>query len=392
MNKITVPIFIEQYLSISKTFIYRQIIGEDERFEKEVIISSNMQNVEIFPFNKIILVKKNLPEFLIHKFYEKSIRDRGIFNKTFRTLSSSQKRHLLSLLDHKNIRFIHAHFGTAALEISPIVKLLKKKLLISFHGIDASKLLNSVSYINQLKDAIKEAEIIVPSYNMKDRLQKKVGEAKKWHVVYYGIPVKFFNKVERIPVALKLAQDQKIKILQVSNFVEKKGHKYTLYALQKILDKYKNVEVILAGDGPLRAESEMLAKQLNIKQKIRFLGKVEQEQVKKLMEDADIFVHHSITSNTGDQEGIPNVIMEAMATGLPVVSTVHSGIPELITDGKNGFLVPEKNINEYISKIEILLTNKNLLFADEARSTIENKFNLDKQIDKLHAIYYKLSN
>ncbi len=114
------------------------------------------------------------------------------------------------------------------------------------------------------------------------------------------------------------------------------------------------------------------------------------KRVKELMKQADIFVHHSITASNGDQEGIPNVIMEAMATGLPIISTYHAGIPELITDEFNGYLVEEKDSEEYAKKIRKLLTEDISFIPLNARKTIEEKFNLKKQQIKLNSIYEEL--
>ncbi len=134
-----------------------------------------------------------------------------------------------------------------------------------------------------------------------------------------------------------------------------------------------------------------MCKELGIINKVEFLGDINSSEVSDIMHRADIFVHHSVISNLGDKEGIPTVIMEAMATGLPVISTIHSGIPELIQDGINGLLVEERNIQMYVKKlIEAVSTKKK--YSVMARKTVEQNFNNKKENKKLINIYYSLLN
>ena len=105
------------------------------------------------------------------------------------------------------------------------------------------------------------------------------------------------------------------------------------------------------------------------------------------MKQADVFVHHSITSSNGDQEGIPTALMEAMAMELPVISTIHSGIPELVQNGVNGYLVQEKDINTYAKKMSEALKLGKLL---KNREIINADFELTKHNEQLVQLYQKL--
>ena len=172
----------------------------------------------------------------------------------------------------------------------------------------------------------------------------------------------------------------------VSNFVEVKGHKYTVKAFKNFNERYENSKLILAGGGPTKKNIEKLCKQLSISDKVEFPGIIRESQVFDLMKNSDVFLHHSIKLDNGIKEGLPTVVMEAMATGLPVVSTIHSAIPELITQNKDGFLVNERDVKGYT---EALLDLKNCTseIGFNARRKVQEKFNLSIEMEKLFDLY-----
>ncbi|GAH59092.1 unnamed protein product, partial [marine sediment metagenome] len=163
-------------------------------------------------------------------------------------------------------------------------------------------------------------------------------------------------------------------------------------AIAKIVRKYKKIEYIIAGEGPLRNELEGLVSKFKIEKYVKFLGAVEQKEVLKLYQQAHIFVLPSVTASNRDQEGIPVVLMEAQATGLPVISTYHSGIPEGVLDGKSSFLVPEKDVDALAEKIEYLIEHPEI-WADmgkTGRKYVEEKYDINKLNQKVVEIYQNL--
>jgi colanic acid/amylovoran biosynthesis glycosyltransferase len=123
-----------------------------------------------------------------------------------------------------------------------------------------------------------------------------------------------------------------------------------------------------------------------ISDRVEFVGRVVRRQVSDLMRSADVFVHHSVTGSDGDMEGIPTVIMEAMSTGLPVVSTKHSGIPELVDHGRDGFLVSERDVEGYAAAL-LSFRTADPAMGKSARKKIEEKFNIAVQNAELKRIY-----
>jgi glycosyltransferase involved in cell wall biosynthesis len=233
--------------------------------------------------------------------------------------------------------------------------------------------------------------VITVSHDMAKRLAPFGLDGGRTDVHYIGIPVDEFEVPDREPVRDKYRNGAPLRFLQVSNFVEKKGHRYTVEAFSRFVEKYPKCELILAGDGPLRAEIESQCAGLGLKNHVKFAGRVVKNQISDLMRESDVFVHHSITAADGDMEGIPTVIMEAMSTGLVVLSTFHSGITELVDDGVDGYLVAERDVDGYLQKL-LGLVDSDPELSKRARRKIENEFDITKQNAKLVEIYEKVVN
>ncbi|MHC4183902.1 MAG: glycosyltransferase [Planctomycetota bacterium] len=184
----------------------------------------------------------------------------------------------------------------------------------------------------------------------------------------------------------------KAQLLTVARLVEKKGVEFAIRAVAEVITNYPHIEYKIAGDGPLANNLQALIDRLNINDKVTILGFQRQDQVANLMKNADLFLAPSVTSQDGDIEGIPVVIMEAMARGLPVLSTLHSGIPELVEDGKSGFLVQERDPMALAEKLTYLLQHQDLWsrMGAAGRDFIERNHNIDKLNDQLVQVFDQL--
>jgi colanic acid/amylovoran biosynthesis glycosyltransferase len=202
-----------------------------------------------------------------------------------------------------------------------------------------------------------------------------------------GINLEKFKFFER-----KKQSEETIRILTVGSLFEKKGHKYAIQAIAKIIKNYNKIEYIIAGDGSLRNELEDLVEDLHIKKYVKFLGAVEQKEVLKLYQQAHIYILPSVTASNGDQEGIPVVLMEAQATGLPIISTYHTGISEGVLDGKSGFLVPERDVDALTEKLEYLIEHPEIWpdMGQYGRKFVEEYYDINKLNQRLVEIYQNL--
>jgi colanic acid/amylovoran biosynthesis glycosyltransferase len=176
--------------------------------------------------------------------------------------------------------------------------------------------------------------------------------------------------------------------------VEKKGFRYAIEAFSRVSMECPEAVYDIIGEGPMRENLQQLISALKLTARVRLLGWKTQEQVIECMEAADLFVAPSVTAASGDQEGIPVVLMEAMAMGLPVLSTHHSGIPELVAHGRNGYLVAEKDIGALASAIVRAIQNpaERSAVGEAARLRVEDAFDVKVQNQRLMDLYRGLTN
>lgn len=331
---------------------------------------------------------KNEPDFLNVVRYQQPLLKKLLWKTGLAAnfYSSSYSVEINKLITGFNPTVIHCHFGVEALMLIDNIDFKRYPIIIHFHGYDASQALNNNAYVKKLKRIFQFKNITPVTCNkfFADKLSKVLNISRdRFFVLNYGIDISFFQR--------KPIQKNNYKtFIQISSLAVKKGHEYTLQAFGLFLSKTKyDCRLIIAGDGPRKSSLQKLANSLNIDDKVQFIGSITPAKAIELLSTADVFVHHSITAPNGDMEGMPNAILEAMAMELPVVSTCHSGIPELVEDGVNGFLVKEKDIHGYAKAmqkaVEAGLTSLN-------RHKIEKSFNLSSHNRLLDVIYSKIAN
>lgn len=373
-----IAIYQQNFLSASMTFIYRQLLGVSDEF-KPIILATTRNNRGRFPYPKIYERNLSTREFVYSRVLKKTTGRVPI-------MFSDRQEYWKEVLLEQEIKLVHAHFGPAGIDVLPVVAALGIPLLVTFHGSDASRLLRNPGYVSRLRDLFEYASVITVSHFMADQLSAFGARPERTFVHYIGAPVEEFEFVERKPVRMKISDSERVTFLQVANLIEKKGHAFTLEAFRNYSSRNPDCKLVLAGDGRLRRQLERTAAQMSIGDKVEFAGAVTKAEVIRLMRDADIFLHHSITAADGSQEGIPTVLMEAMAMGLVVISTFHSGIPELIEDTYNGLLVQERDVTGYTRRMFDCATVDDDL-PKRAAATVNDRFNLAKQNQELKEIY-----
>lgn len=387
--KPSIAIYVQHYLAPSMTFIYRQIKAAQQYYNPLVLCSDTLENTDKFPVEHLFHKKRNFLRLKKSSLYQNRIFGYHRLLSTNPRLSLQQKKFFSDIIKDQKARLVHAHFGPSGIEILSTVSRAKIPLVVTFHGYDASILFNFNQYVKKIRKVFDYAHIITISEQMRNDLISIGAKRDYVSVIRCGIPVDEFQYVRRTPLSEKFRRKEKITFLQVSNFVEVKGHQYTIRAFKRFLDNYNNAKLILAGDGVTRQINQKLCDDLNISDRVEFTRLVGQDTVIRLMSEADIFLHHSVKLPNGVKEGLPTVIMEAMATGLPVIASDHSAISELITHESDGYLVEERNIEEYANRM-INLSHSPADIGISARNKVVSGFNLKTETEKIFKLYNEL--
>lgn len=289
-------------------------------------------------------------------------------------------------IDLERVTFFHVHFGILFNRLQPLFADAPQPVLVSFHGLDASQ------YIKKHGDACyaalfqKAALITTPSRYMKTVLTAKGCPESKIKVHRYGVNLEKFK-----PTANKKKAEKRVAVLTVGRLVEKKGLENAIRAFS-LAGSHQAIYRII-GDGPLKDRLRHLVAKLNLGDKVAFLGPQPKDRIVTEMQQADIFMLPSITAKNGDQEGVPVTLIEAHAVGLPVVSTRHSGIPELVADGETGLLSEEHDTEALAKNLQLLMTDAAIrnTMAQNARKRVQVEFNSVSLNDTLAMLYRELS-
>lgn len=238
---------------------------------------------------------------------------------------------------------------------------------------------------NDLKEKIEKARFLVTctAYNSTyfRELAGKANGEKIFHV-YHGIDMTAWP-AKRTREAL--FSSKSIRILTVCRLVPKKGVLYLLEAIKMLRDGGVRVECSIIGDGPLRREIERYRELSGLQDNIRLYGIVAQDVVRSFYMSSDVFVLASTVAEDGDRDGLPNVLVESLAVGLPVVTTAVSGIPELVVPDVTGILVPDRSPGCIRDAILRLMGDRELYvrIAGNGRRKAAEEFSIHHSTDKL---------
>ena len=187
-------------------------------------------------------------------------------------------------------------------------------------------------------------------------------------------------------------RDGLVRILGVGRLVEKKGFEFAIRAVARLIKARGNISFEIIGDGPLRDELQQLISDLGVEKSIRLVGPRNSPEIVDKLRRSDLFVATSVTSQRGNQDAPVNTLKEAMAVGLPVLATVHGGIPELVEDGVCGFLVPERNVEALADRLTYLIDHPDLWpdFGLAGRRRVEKMYDINSLTDDLVETYERL--
>ncbi|MDP3533638.1 MAG: glycosyltransferase family 4 protein [Alphaproteobacteria bacterium] len=286
----------------------------------------------------------------------------------------------------KDVDHIHGHFIHAPTSVAYYAHLLSgKTLTISAHAKDIWE-----SETWDLERKIKAATWVASCHHEAAEYLRNITDyPEKIQLVHHGLDFK------RFPIKPPVLNDhdgssvdKKIRLIALGRLVPKKGFDVLLNALS-MLPKRIHWHLSLGGGGEEKRRLKSLAQELGIAEHVDFLGPLSAYEVKNLYDNGDIFILPAKVTESGDRDGIPNVLMEAMSHGVSVISTFVGGIAELITHEKNGLMVPSDDSQALMFSIEHLVMNPALRheLATKAQKKLKTEFDLKKGVEKLDALF-----
>ncbi len=286
---------------------------------------------------------------------------------------------------------VHAHFGLDATTAISLADRLDVPLVVTLHGYDVtmrdealSRSVGGVFYLLRRKQLWRRASLFICVSHFIRRKALEAGfPADKLRVHYIGVDRRAFRRMR--------PHGRSKVILFVGRLVEKKGCEYLIHAMALLKDEHPDAELVVIGDGPLRPTLRALCHQLGVP--CRFEGSQPRESVIHWIGAARVLCVPSLTAATGDSEGLGMVFAEAQASGTPVVSSTHGGIPEVVIDGETGLLAPERDAAALADHINRLLTDHEFWqqCSDKGADWIALRFDLDTQTRELERIYDELA-
>lgn len=259
------------------------------------------------------------------------------------------RRTLSTLVGEGPFDVVHCHYGDIGLRYAVAARLWRAPLVVSFYGYDASSYPREKG-MGVFEPLFREANAVTV---LSDHMERRL--------LALGCPPALLR---RVPLAVdpEIRQPRAAgethtgpRLLTVARLTEKKGIQFALRALALVTDEFPDVAYEIVGEGPLLDELEALATSLGVERHVRFVGARTQAHVAEALRRADLFLLPSVTAANGDEEGTPTVLLEAALCGLPVLSTVHAGIPEIVRDGESGYLVAERDVEALADRLRALL-------------------------------------
>jgi colanic acid/amylovoran biosynthesis glycosyltransferase len=378
-NLPVVGFYCATFLKPEMLHIYRQITALER--VRAIVIAQKRENADRFPFDDINIIAK-APMHFWRRFWCRKMRNRPW------EISHAELDKLLRVLTEHDAQVLHIFFGHIAVHLLPLVRAWRQPSIVSFHGADVLVDMEKPAYRKKTKEVLDAVRrVFVRSESLRRAVVDLGCAENKIDIVRTGIPLGEFPFQDR-----KFPADGEWRFVQACRLVEKKGLATTLHAFTHFLTKYPNAKLTIAGEGPMVRELQELTRKLRIDTRVALPGFVSQEKLREIFYRSHIFLHPSETGWDGNQEGIPNSMLEAMASGLPVFATNHGGIPEAIENGVSGILVQERDHRALALALLATVQDRDLLsrLARNGANVVRNKFDQQKQARRLEEIYLKL--
>ncbi|MGG6295107.1 glycosyltransferase [Leptolyngbya sp. AN02str] len=317
------------------------------------------------------------------------LRSLNVFRYGMSVLGFRWVYYAVVLLDKGPYDIVHSQFGTQGFVGMCLTRLMapQAKHVTTFRGYDISTYVQEHG-ADSYAELFHAGDLFFANCEFFRQRAIQLGcDPDKIFVHQSGLDLRKFPFVVR-----SRPSERGVHLTTTGRLVEKKGIEYAIRAVAQLLLTYPDLRYRIIGDGSLRETFQQLIETLQIGHAVQLLGWKNEQEIADILHDTDIFVAPSVTARDGNQDAPVNVLKEAMAMGLPVVSTWHGGIPELVKDGVNGFLVPERNVQALVDRLQALIQCPELAkeMGRAGRHTVETEYNLCLLNDRLVERYQQL--
>lgn len=399
--------FTTTFPALSVTFVMNQITGLIDRGHEVTIYSRRPGDgkphpdvtkyqlddrtryarvLSVNPFARFIDVCGLLAgPYQKHGGIRAAMRAMNIARFGYRAMSGELLFAAAPFLDSPTHDVFHAHFAPNGVTLAMLkdAGLIHGKVITTFHDYGLSWYLKK--WGPHVYDHLFEHgdRILAISHYARNRLIELGCPPDRVFVHRMGVDCARFSPAHR-----SRRNEDVVRLLSVCRLTEKKGIEYAIRAVANVADEMggsRKLQYTIIGDGPLFDSLRALTKQLDAEGTIHFMGSKTQDEVAAALHESDLLLAPSVTAVDGDVEGIPVVLMEAMAAGVPVISTRHAAIPELVEDQKTGLLVEERDVDALVECIKLLCKDdaqRNSL-GKNARDFVVQEFNIDVLNDRL---------
>lgn len=364
------------FLKPEMRHIYRQVTGL--RKYRTFIMTRERQEEREFPFPDIELVPRARKNF-IKRFWLKYVMGKPpVYYR-------GELQVLIKMMKRRPADVMHAYFGHTGVHLLPFIQVWDRPTVVSFHGMDIQPRPQQEGYDAQMQELLQTLPLVLArSKSLLAGLERLGCPKEKLRLNRTGIPLESFPFHQR-----PMPADGSWRFVQACRLIAKKGLATALRAFAKFHARCPQAKFIIAGDGPMKGELEKLIGELGLRDAVELRGFLGQAELAELYARSHIFLHPSEMPPDQNQEGVPNSMLEAMSTGLPVLATTHGGIPEAVTHERTGLLVPERD-EEALFRAMCQMTDEAdrlYILGDAASRAVREEFEQGKQIEKLESYY-----
>lgn len=358
--------------AVTETFVWGHVSSLEHREPRLIFIGPPPDDEITLPWLSLTdIAFSRLPGFCLPK-------NRRPFPRLSRIGSDSLARFLKS----HEIQLVLSEFGTVGVWSRQLLQRLDIPQVVFFHGVDATRLPRIHCFRRELRALFSSASgFVFPSAFLAGEAIELGAPPEKVRVVPYGVGIP----------ASPSDLSGSLRFLAVGRFVPKKSPLSVLRSFGEVVDKMPEATLTMVGDGPLLSSAKREASRLGLVTSVNFTGELPSFRVQQEMRRANVFVQHSVRSKSGDQEGLPVAILEAMASGLPVVATRHAGIPEAVAHQSTGFLVNEGDVRGFCEGM-LMFASESLRkdFGARARKLASERFSRPAESSRLEAVLAEL--